>query len=170
MFFWRQCAPHTNDWSFCDIISKPTSKHSPIRDIGQGPQDGSDRGDRCGAYTARSVRTWWNWKPRHTCYWCVLYIYNEGRSRVFRIIDANYYHEFSSYNAEEKLVFIVKNIDPSVARFIFDSFELRAFLLSKPKRNYQVSCQITLLSFYLYYVFYVTFVIHFCMQRGSNRE
>ena len=62
-------------------------------------------------------------------------IYNEGRSRIFGIIDANY-HEFSSYNDEEKLVFIMKNIDPSVARFIFDSFELRAFLLSKPKRNY----------------------------------
>ena len=33
-----------------------------------------------------------------------------------------------SYNDEEKLVFIIKNIDRSVARFIFNSFELRAFI------------------------------------------
>ena len=43
--------------------------------------------------------------------------------------------EFPSYTLNEKLEYSMLNIDSNIAKFIFDSFEVRTFLLTHPKRN-----------------------------------
>lgn len=42
--------------------------------------------------------------------------------------------EFPRYNFDEKLEYIMTNIDENVAKYINDSFEVRTFLLIHPKR------------------------------------
>ncbi len=61
-------------------------------------------------------------------------IYEETRSLTFSTLERDN-AEFTSYNDNEKIIFIMKNISPAVSKFIFTAFELRTFLLSKPKRN-----------------------------------
>ena len=43
--------------------------------------------------------------------------------------------EFYTYSDNERLEYIMNNIDGNVARYINESFELRTFLQTHPKRN-----------------------------------
>ena len=43
--------------------------------------------------------------------------------------------EFPSYTINRKLEYIMKNINRTTAKYIFNAIELRTFLLTHPKRN-----------------------------------
>ena len=43
--------------------------------------------------------------------------------------------EFPSYTINEKLEYLMINLNKTTAKYIFNSFELRSFLLTHPKRN-----------------------------------
>ena len=49
------------------------------------------------------------------------------------VIESN--PEFSSYTINEKLEYIMINLNKTTAKYIFNSLELRSFLLTHPKRN-----------------------------------
>ena len=61
-------------------------------------------------------------------------IYNHKRNILFNyLIEEN--NEFTSYSETEKLVYIMKNISQTVAKYISNCFEIRTFLLSKARRH-----------------------------------
>ena len=59
-------------------------------------------------------------------------IYNRLREELFRNINTP--TNFQHYSNNEKLIFLMQNIDNNIAKHIYNCFELRNFLLDKPKR------------------------------------
>ena len=60
--------------------------------------------------------------------------YSIQRENLFQNVIQNN-PNFPYFTLNQKLELIMSNIDDKIAKFIFDSFEIRAFLLSHPKRN-----------------------------------
>ena len=61
-------------------------------------------------------------------------VYSSMREMFLKIVNENK-PEYYLYSINEKLEYVMNNIDENVARYINDSFELRTFLLTHPKRN-----------------------------------
>ena len=60
-------------------------------------------------------------------------VYNDLRNQLYMCL--NLPNNFQYYSANEKLKFIMINLDDNIAKFNYNCFELRHFLLSNPKRN-----------------------------------
>ena len=61
-------------------------------------------------------------------------IYKRGRKNLLDTVSTEN-PEFTSYTDDEKFVFLMKNISPVVAKYIYASLEIREFLVRKPKRH-----------------------------------
>ena len=61
-------------------------------------------------------------------------VYSSMREIFLKIVTENK-PEYYLYSIDEKLQYVMNNIDENVARYVNDSFELRTFLLTHPKRN-----------------------------------
>ena len=60
-------------------------------------------------------------------------VYSIMRETFLKIVTENK-PEYYLYSIDEKLQYVMNNIDENIARYVINAFELRTFLLTHPKR------------------------------------